>query len=399
MSPWRDRRLIYAAALLRAMGVGLTGVTFGLYLALLGLDAKRIGVVVAVGLAGSAFGTWLVGRWADAIGRRRTLILLGLLAAGGGLALAMRPTFPWLVVCVFLGMVNGMGRDRGAVLAVEQAVLPSMTDARTRTRTFAWYNVVLDAGHAGGSLLAGLPFLLRRWWAMDPLASYQWTFLLYALLNGLSSSLYVGLSPRVEAPAESLRATITPASRRTVTRLASLFAIDSVGSGFLTGALVSYWFHQRFGVGEALLGPLFSAARVANAGSHLAAAWLAKHIGLLNTMVFTHLPSNGCLIAMAFAPSLSVAVALFMLRELLVEMDVPTRQSYVVAVVRPEERTYATGMTTLTRNIGWAVAPACAGYAMRAALGAPLILGGVIKSVYDLWLYAVFRRLKPEEES
>ena len=398
MSAHRDRRLIYAAALLRATGVGITGVTLGLYLARLGLTAPRIGALVAVGLAGSAAGTWFVGRWADAIGRRRTLIALGLCAAGGGLALAARPTFPWLTIAVFVGMVNGMGRDRGAVLAVEQAALPAMTDARTRTQTFAWYNVVLDAGHAAGSLLAGAPFLLRRWWALDVVTSYQGVLLLYAVLNVASSACYVRLSPRVEASADVARAVVTPAARRTVGRLAGLFAIDSLGSGFLTGAVLSYWFHQRFGVGEALLGPLFGVARVLNAGAHLAAAWLARRIGLINTMVWTHLPSNGCLIAMAFAPSLAVAVSCLLVRELLVEMDVPARQSYVVAVVRPQERTYATSLTTLTRNIGWAVAPACAGAAMRLALGAPLVLGGAIKSLYDLSLYAAFRRLKPEEE-
>ncbi len=393
------RRVIYAAALLRAVGVGLTGVTLGLYLSLTGLDARHIGFVVAAGLAGGAAGTWLVGLWAEVIGRRRTLMALSGLAAAGGVALAMHPAFPLLLAAVFTGMVNGMGRDRGAVLAVEQALLPAMTDAKARTQTFAWYNVVLDIGHTGGSLLAGLPFLLRRWWGVETLASYQHVFLLYATLNVLSGVLYLWLPADVAGAARRARPTITPAARATVGKLAGLFAIDSLGSGFLTGALVSYWFHQRFGVGEELLGPLFGIARVANACSHLAAAWLARRIGLLNTMVFTHLPSNACLIATACAPSLSLAVMWFLLREILVEMDVPTRQSYVVAVVRPEERTFATSMTTLTRNVGWAVAPACAGYAMGSlALGAPLVLGGAIKAVYDVCLYTAFRRVKPEEE-
>jgi len=337
--------------------------------------------------------------WADTFGRRRMLVTLGLLATGGGVALALHPaSFPCLLAVAFFGMINGMGRDRGAVLAVEQAMLPAMTEARGRTQAFAWYNVTLDAGHACGSLLAGLPWLLRRWGAMDMLASYQWALLLYAALNAVSSLLYLGLSPRVEAPVATARRVITPAARGTIARLAGLFAIDSLGSGFLTGALIAYWFHQRFGVGEGLLSLLFGVVRVANAGSHLAAAWLARRIGLINTMVFTHLPSNVCLIAMAFAPSLSLAVLWFVLRELLVEMDVPARQSYVVAIVRPEERTFATSVTTLTRNIGWAVAPACAGVAMRTAVGAPLVLGGLIKGVYDLWLYAAFRRLTPAEE-
>ncbi len=392
------QHLIYTAALLRSMSVGITGVALGLYLAILGLDARAIGLVVAAGLAGSAVGTLLVGVLADRVGQRRTLIALGLLAAAGGVALALRPTWPLVLVPAFLGMVNGMGRDRGAVLAVEQTLLPAMTGARTRTQAFAWYNVVLDIGHASGSLLAGLPALLRGWWHLETIASYQWLFLLYAALNAGSALVYLGLSQRAVTTAHVPPQRISPSSRTTIIKLASLFAVDSLGSGFLTGALIAYWFYQRFGIGEAVVGPLFAVARVANACSHLAAAWLARRIGLINTMVFTHLPSNLCLLALPFAPTLAFAVTCFLMREILVEMDVPTRQSYVVAIVRPEERTFATSLTTLMRNVGWAVSPACAGAAMRLALGAPLVLGGAIKIVYDCWLYAVFRRLKPEEE-
>jgi len=185
-----------------------------------------------------------------------------------------------------------------------------------------------------------------------------------------------------------------------VARLAALTGMDSLGGGFLTSALVSFWFFHRFGIGGEWLGPIFAAARILNAASHLVAAWLARHIGLLNTMVFTHIPSSLFLMAVPFAPTLPWAVALFLVREGLVEMDVPTRQSYILAVVQPGERAFASGMTTLTRNVAYAIAPGAAGLAMRfLSAASPLFLGGGIKIAYDLLLYGAFRRVKPPEES
>jgi sugar phosphate permease len=192
---------------------------------------------------------------------------------------------------------------------------------------------------------------------------------------------------------------LSPPARRIVSRFAALSALDSLGGGFLTTALVGYWFFRRFGVDEGLLGPLFAAARVANGVSHLGAAWLAGRIGLLNTMVWTHLPSSLLLVTVPFAPSLGVAIVLFLAREALVEMDVPTRQSYLVAVVAERERLPAAAITNLTRAVSWAVAPALAGYAMRnLALAAPFVVGPGLKVAYDLLLYRAFRHVRPPEE-
>jgi len=183
-------------------------------------------------------------------------------------------------------------------------------------------------------------------------------------------------------------------------RIGSLFALDSLGGGFLTATLLSVFFFKRFGVDEALLGPLFFGARVANAASHLGAAWLAKRIGLVATMVTTHIPSSLLLLTVPFAPTFPIAAALFLLREGLVEMDVPTRQSYVMAVVRPEERTFASGMTQLVRTGAWAVAPAFAGAMMEGvSMATPLVAGAAMKIVYDVLLWVSFRKLKPPEES
>ncbi|MFQ5814742.1 MAG: MFS transporter, partial [Anaerolineae bacterium] len=236
------------------------------------------------------------------------------------------------------------------------------------------------------------------------IASYQLTFGLYAVLNLLGAVLYLFLSSNIEVvrPASPIAAAttrISPESRKVVTKLAALSGMDSFGGGFLSSALIAYWFFRRFGVSEESLGPLFFAVRLLNAGSYLVAAWLARRFGLLKTMVFTHIPSSLFLMAVPFAPSFSWAVACFLARESLVEMDVPTRQSYIVAVVQPNERTFASGITNLTRNVAWATAPSFAGYFMQhLALAAPLFAGGGIKIVYDVLLYGAFRRLKPPEE-
>ena len=300
-------------------------------------------------------------------------------------------------------MINGLGRDRGPAYALEQALLPSTTTDEKRTWTIAWYSLLLDAGLALGSLAAGLAYLLRHAWGWETARAYQAAWLLYTALALISLLLYAFLSPAVEAArtgAALPRMGLPPKENRPVIyKLAALTGMDSLGGGFLSSVLVSYWFFQRFGAGEELLGPLFFGARAANAASHLAAAWLSRRIGLLNTMVFTHLPSSLFLIAVPLAPSLPWAIALFLAREGLVEMDVPTRQSYILAVVRPEERAFASGLTTFTRNVAYAVAPAFAGAAMQGlSMASPLFFGGGIKIVYDLVLYTAFRRVKPPEE-
>ena len=398
-----DQKLIYSAAFLRSLGVGLTGVVLGISLFRAGFSASRIGVVVAVGLAGAALATLLVSLYADRVGRRTALLILSLLGALGGLGLALRSDISSILLFAFLGMVNGMGRDRGAAFALDQAMLAETVPAERRTWSLAWYNLILDAGHALGALAGALPFLFRRWLGVELLSSYQLTFGFYVALNLLSAVFYLCLSLHIEKARLAIplgsSAGISPQSKKIVAKLAALFGLDSLGGGFLTGALVAYWFLRRFGVSEESLGPLFFVVRLLNAGSHLTAAWLARRIGLVNTMVFTHIPSSLFLIAVPFAPSLTWAVGLFLARECLVEMDVPTRQSYVMAVVEPEERTFSSGITNLTRNVAWAAAPSFAGYFMQhVALAAPLFLGGGIKITYDILLYLAFRRLKPPEE-
>ncbi|HKF21504.1 MAG TPA: MFS transporter [Candidatus Angelobacter sp.] len=394
--------LICAAAWLRSFAIGLLGVVLGVFLYREGFSSTAIGVVIAAGLAGAAAATALVTLHADRLGRRKTLFVLALLTAAGATPLIVHSRLALMAPMAFLGMLNGMGTDRSAAFALEQAVIPGLVSDRGRTWTLAWYSLVLDAGGALGALAAGFPVLAQRWWAMDIGAAYQTLFAGYAGISVLSGLMYLFLTPQVEVDSATAAIggahAISAATKTTVRRLASLFALDSLGGGLLTDALVSYWFFRRFGIAENKLALLFFVVHVLNALSHLGAAALAKRIGLVKTMVFTHLPSSLFLMAASLVPSAHWAVALFLLREALVEMDVPTRQSYVAAVVHPSERTFASGVTNLTRNLCWAVSSSVSGAFMQIAVSAPLFLGGGLKIVYDLLLWRAFRHVRPPEE-
>ena len=401
--PYRDLVLINAAGFLRSLGVGLIGVILGVYLFRAGFSSFAIGLVIGAGLAGSALATVVVSFAADRVGRKHSLLILSLLSTTGGLALAMSPTVPVLVALAFVAMLNGTGTDRSASFALEQAVIPGLVPDSRRTWSLAWYNLLLDGGGALGALGAGIPFLLQHRMDVSLLASYRFVFFGYAALCLLVATLYPLLSPAVEIenplPLRAVRAGIAPETKTILARLTALFSLDAFGGGFLTDALVAYWFFRRFGVPEQGLGLIFFTVHILNALSHLGAAWLARRIGLLNTMVFTHLPSSLFLIAAAVSPSFKLAVVFFFCREALVEMDVPTRQSYVAALVKPNERTLASGITNLARNVFWAVGSAVAGLLMESvAFSAPLAVGGGTKIVYDLLLFRSFRRLKAPEE-
>ncbi len=395
-----DLARILASAFLRAAATGLAGVALGLHLVESGFTPGAIGAVVGAGLAGCAAAACFATRRADAHGRRRTLFEMAFAGAAGGLALLAAPNAALAALASFAGMMNGMGRDRGASLVVEQAILPQIVGDGRRTRVLAGYNVLQDSGHAIGALLAAAPR----------------PFLVYAGLLAAVAVLALTLSPAVESAAHAggVRPPVSPATRRLLARISSLFALDSLGGGFLTTALLSVFFVARFDASPAAVAALFFGARVLNALSHLGAAWLARRIGLVNTMVFTHIPSSLLLVTVPFAPSFEAAAVLFLLREGLVEMDVPTRQSYVLAIVAPHERTLASGVTSLVRMAAWAVGPFLAGPLLHAggaggggagaaggsveALALPLIVGAALKITYDVLLWRAFRAVRPPEE-
>ncbi len=396
----KDARIFFTAAFVRSAAAGLTGVAAAIALGERGLSVAQSGYVIGAGLAGTAVATAIVTATADRLGRRRVLVVLAVLSACGYAALATADRFATLAALSFVGMVNAMGRDRGAAATIDQAALPAITTTDRRTWTFAWYNVVLDAGQTIGSAAAALPLLLVAF-GVPRASGHAWTFAGCALALVLSALAYTRVSPRVEIARDRVvRARVDAATRATAARLVLLFGLDSLGSGFLNSALLAFWFFERYGLTEVQVAALFAAARLLNALSHLLAAWLARRIGLVNTMVLTHLPSSVFLMLAPLAPGAAGASALFLAREALVEMDVPTRQSYIMAIVAPEQRTFVSGVTNVTRLVGWAVGPIVAGALMEGvASSTPLFVGAALKIAYDLLLYAQFRRVKAPEEA
>jgi MFS family permease len=400
VTPERDRRLLTAAGFVRAVTTSVVGITLGVHLGRLELRGTSLGVVISAGLLGAALAAIGATLFADRIGRRRFLLGLTAISALGTAAFAWSSSPLALAVTAFAGMLNGMGKDRGAALIVEQAAIPSTTSDALRTRAIATYTMLQDFGHAIGALLAGVPaWLALHTGGTTEHVDHRGTFLACAVAASLSLALYAMLGRGIEVPKALERLRLSPRSRGILTRISALFAIDALAGGFLTTAMLSYFFFERFGVTEGTIGLLFFGARLMNAASHLGAAFLARRIGLVNTMVFTHIPSSLLLMTVAWAPNFAVAAALFLLREGLVEMDVPTRQSYVLAVVAPEERTFASGLTNLVRLSAWAVAPMFAGALMNGdSMHLPLVVGGSMKIAYDVLLYRAFRDVRPPEE-
>ena len=397
-SPLRDRRILFVTAFVRATTTSTLGVTLGGYLATLAIDRAALGLVISAGLAGAALAALGATFTADRVGRRGFLIAVTACGALGTAAFALASGPLALAIAGFAGMVNGMGKDRGAALILEQAALPGTATDADRTRVIAVYTMLQDAGHALGALLAGLPVWLVGRTRLGDAGAHRAVVLGCAAATVAAIGLYLALGPTIEH-GRSARPSLAPASRAILVKISALFALDGLGGGFLTTALVSYFFFERFAASEATIAALFFGARALNAVSHLGAAWLARRIGLVNTMVFTHIPSSLLLVTVAFAPSFPIAAVLFLLREGLVEMDVPTRQSYVLAVVRPDERTVASGVTNLVRLGAWAVAPSFAGLIMTGdRLYLPLVIGAVMKISYDVLLWRAFRAVRPPEE-
>ena len=399
MSPLRLRRLLYAAAFLRALAIGLMAVLIGLYAARLGLDAAQIGVVLSAALWGAALAALLTLVFGPRLSQRTLLLTLTALPALGAAVMLSTDAFALITVAAFVGMFNVHGRDRGAIPILEQALLPATAGHADRTRIFALYNVLLDAGYAAGGLLAALPTLLEASLGLPTLDAMRSALGLFCVLYAAAAILYSRLPDRQPDAAPVALKHLSAASRPIVTKISWLFFLDAFGGGFIGSALFAYFFAEQFGASAAQVAVLFGVGRVLSALSHFAAAWLAKRIGLVNTMVYTHIPSSLLLFTIVASSDFTVACALFLLREALNEMDVPTRQSYVMAVVQPEERLAAAGITSLVRSGGWAAAPVLAGMMMQAGgLGLPLVFAGVTKITYDLLLWREFRRVKPPEE-
>jgi MFS family permease len=400
-----DGKLILSARVVRTFAYGFLSIVLAIYLKLLGFNDVLIGVVLTATLVNSVIFTLIASFYADRIGRRKTLIIYGaLMSIAGAIFLATENYFA-LIAAALIGTINVTGSETGAFLSIEQALLPqTVKNNKKRNTVFALYNMAGTFAMSAGVLLSGLPTILQEQYAMNQVESIKPLFLLYSALGIGVIGIYFMLSNKIEVlsgnTAKPVMQTLSPQSKQIVGRLSGLFAVDSFAGGFVIQSIVSLWFFSKFGVDLAAISVIFSVAGVLTAFSFFAAAKIADRIGLVNTMVFTHIPSNIFLILVGFAPSLPLAIGFYLARMTLSQMDVPTRQSYIVAVVSEDERTPAAGITNISRNISQAVSPSLTGYILQIlpALSAPFILGGALKIAYDIALYVNFRKIKPAAE-
>ena len=391
----RDAPWILGARGLRAFADGFVALLLPLYLLQLGFDALAIGSIITSTLLGSALLTLWVGAVAHRFQRRSMLRGACVLMIATGTAFALTTDYWPLVVVAFVGTINPSSGDVSLFLPLEQTVLAQSVSAVDRTALFARYSIVGTVAGGFGVLSASLPQLLAP--GVDAVRGTQLMFALYAVLGGAAFAMYRNLSPNVEAP--SAVPVALGRSKGIVYRLMALFALDSFGSGFFVQSMLALWLFQRFGLSVTTTAAILFWAGMFAAVSFLIAVRLSQRFGLINTMVFTHLPASFCLIALPFAPSLSVAVVLLLVRGLLSQMDVPTRTSYVMAVVTPEERPAAASAAAVPRSLAAAISPLFAGYLFSlSTFGWPLIVGGTIKVVYDVLLLVQFRRVRPDSE-
>ena len=388
-----DRALLLAGRGLRAFGFGFAAVLVGIHLELRGLSASSIGLTLGIGLAAASLSGLATTYLAARVGRRLSLAICGLLMSLTGLDLALATQDVWLVASGITGMLGAASVDLGPFASVEQAALAESVSPLRRNIAFARYSLTAGLFNAAGGLAAGLA---------SGLNGSRVFFLLYAAIGLVTAGLPLFLTPSVESELRepAFGALRRPEVRRVLAGLSALFALDSFAGGFVTNAVISYWLHVRFGAGPALLGPIFAGIALLQAVSYEVSGRLSGRFGLINTMVFTHLPSNVLLVLVAFSPSLGWAVGLLFARFLLSQMDVPARQAYIVSIVPPADRAAAVALTGAARGVAQAFGPPIAGIAIgAAAFGLPFYAGGGLKIIYDLALYAAFRSRRADHES
>jgi len=403
-----DGRLLFVTRMLRMFAYGFLAVILALYLAQVGLTAKKIGLLLTLTLAGDTVVSLWITTAADRVGRRRMLVAGAGLMLFAGLLFVLTNDFTLLLIAATIGVISPSGYEVGPFLPIEQAALTQTVPITYRTRVFAWYNLAGSFTTALGALFGGVLAQAFMKVGMAPAGSYRIIILLYAAIGIILGIFFTRLSPAVEPPANNrpLGASALSSrlglhsSLRIVLKLSSLFALDAFAGGFVIQSIVAYWFHIRFGIGPGLIGGIFFGANMLAGFSALAAVKVASRIGLVRTMVVTHIPSNILLILVPLMPNLKLAIAVLMLRFSISQMDVPTRQSYTLAVVNPDEASAAAGVTGIARTTGASLSPVLAGLLLGspALLGAPFFLAGGLKIVYDILLYRGFRSIRPPEE-
>ena len=393
----RDVALLFGARSVRLFAYGALSVVLALYLSDAGLTEAQIGLIFTLTLAGDAGISLWITTTADRIGRKRMLILGAGLMILAGVVFSITGNILLLMIAAIVGVISPSGNEIGPFLSLEQAALSQLLPSEERTRAFAWYNLAGSLATASGALCGG--FLSQGLWhaGISEFASYRAVIMGYAGCGVALIFLFLLLSPAVEA------AVAVPAahrvlglhkSKRVVMKLSGLFALDAFAGGFVIQSMVAYWFHVKFGVDAGILGSIFFGANILAGISALLAARIASRIGLINTMVFTHIPSNVLLCLVPFMPNLNLAIATLLLRFSISQMDVPTRQSYTMAVVAPDERAAASGVTTIARSVGASISPVLCGVLLvyPVMMSVPFLLAGGLKIVYDLLLYRSFKK-------
>lgn len=399
-----DGKLLLCARIARTFAYGFLSVILAIYLKLIGFNDILIGIILSATLINSIIFTLFASFYADRIGRRNTLLLYTFMMSISGLIFFVTENPLALIIAALLGTLNITGSETSAFLSIEQSILPqTIKDNRRRNTLFGFYNMAGTFAMGAGILIANLPIIIQNELEVDQIYAIKLLFLFYSLLSILVMGIYVKLSSNIEIIKEKtlkpISKILNPKSKKIVTKLSGLFAIDSFAGGFAIQSIVSFWFFTKFDIDLSIISYIFSIGSVLTAFSYLIAAKIADKIGLINTMVFTHIPSNILLVLLAFAPTLEIAIVFYMIRMALSQMDVPTRQSYIVAVVEEDERTAAAGITNLSRNTAQAISPSITGYIIGVlSLSAPFIIGGLLKIIYDITLYINFRKIKPSEE-
>jgi MFS family permease len=397
MSPRRDLLLLYAARAARNFGDGFAVIVLPAYLAAIGFDSSQIGIVAAAALLGSALLTLAVGLLARRYDLRSLLLAGAFLMAATGLAMPSFEHVALIAAIAFIGTMNPSTGDIGVLVPVEHAMLAREAADAERTKVFARYSLIGAISTAAGALAAATPDGLH-WLGFGALPSLKAMLYAYAALGLAGAACYRAMSPAKPAERAHAATPLGP-SRGVVYRLAALFSIDAFAGGFAVQSLVALWLFERFGLSLFDASMFFFWSNVLTAFSYPVAARLAKRFGLVNTMVFTHIPSSLCLIAAAFSPNLTIVLTLLLVRSALSQMDVPTRTSYVMAVVTPAERPAAASVTAVPRSLAASISPALAGPLLATSFsGLPLVLCGVLKIVYDVALLFSFRHIKPPEE-
>ena len=398
----RDGKLLLATRGVRSFGYGFLSIILAIYLHLIGFSNILIGAVLSATLLGSAAFTIFASAYADRIGRRRMLLLLALLMAISGIAFAVTENRIALFVAAIIGTLSPTGAEIGSFLPMEQAILPQTVTEEKRNSAFAAYNTVGTLASAAGTLFSGLAAVLQDYFGFGDLDSYHTLFLVYSALALTAAALYMVVSSKAELQreySERPRKRLSPESRTIIAKLSALFGVDAFAGGFVLQTLISFWFFTRYGVSEGTLSVIFFIAGILSTISFYVAVRLARRIGLIRTMVFTHIPSNILLMLVPVANTFVLSLTFYLARQSISQMDVPTRQSYTMAVVSPEERIPAAGITSISRNLAQATSPSLSGYAMQAiSMSSPFFIAGSLKIVYDVGVYFNFRKIKPPEE-